>query len=246
MKKFKIYCLKCPISKEIRYIGVTTQKLSVRLSQHIWDSKKRSTMYKSNWINSLSEKPLIELIEEVNELNWEEREIYWINFYKSGKLTNYCKGGKGVVIDRHSSGKERSAKAKYKKVLQISKDKVIIKEWESPTIAAKELGISRMALQKCCSKSKNNIFSYGFYWVYLEEYLKEDFKYKIKKDISERKDIKKVYFKNLETNEIGIYNTIIEAATENNSTRRILTLALKKGTKTINNKILSFNQKDIV
>ena len=99
-----IYKLICPIENDIRYIGQTTKTLEYRLSRHI--SKTLSNIntgkkltYKENWIkklyeNGLIDKLIIEKVEEceINELN--DREIYWISFYKNDKrLTNLTDGG---------------------------------------------------------------------------------------------------------------------------------------------------------
>lgn len=94
----KIYCLKDPITNEIRYIGKTSIALHKRLSAHCKDKKPS---YKKNWITSLKRKglkPVIEIIEIAKEDNWAERERYWINFYKEKnyKITNISLGGTGL------------------------------------------------------------------------------------------------------------------------------------------------------
>ena len=66
MISHKLYFLKDPESKEIRYVGITKKKLYKRLSEHIGKSKKASC-HRHHWINSLSRrnlKPLIELFLE--------------------------------------------------------------------------------------------------------------------------------------------------------------------------------------
>lgn len=95
-----IYKLIDPISNEIRYIG-KTGNLKNRFAHHISHSKKLKS-HISNWITSLVKQnklPIIEVIETCNEDNWEEREIYWISFYKSKKLCNVHSGGKLRCID---------------------------------------------------------------------------------------------------------------------------------------------------
>lgn len=42
--KYQIYSLNNPITNEIKYIGVTKNLLSKRLSQHIGDCKKKSKL----------------------------------------------------------------------------------------------------------------------------------------------------------------------------------------------------------
>jgi group I intron endonuclease len=95
METIYIYKLIDPISNDVRYVG-KTNNLNRRLSAHI----KRSTTNKyhsARWINSLIDKgfkPLISIIEECTEKNWEEREIYWISYYREKyDLTNILDGG---------------------------------------------------------------------------------------------------------------------------------------------------------
>jgi hypothetical protein len=98
MKKVLIYALICPKAKEIRYIGKTIQSLKSRLKGHLY-IPKNDTTYRANWIRDLRKDKLIPeiiLIEECNESNWVEREIYWIDYYsKLVNLVNYSKGGNG-------------------------------------------------------------------------------------------------------------------------------------------------------
>lgn len=96
-RKVKIYTLKHPDTLEVRYVGKTVRSLSRRLGNHI-DNAKRSKHNKhlSNWIlNILSngKRPIIELIEEVDNSVWQEREKYWITQYPN--LINLTEGGDG-------------------------------------------------------------------------------------------------------------------------------------------------------
>jgi group I intron endonuclease len=95
--KYTIYKLIDPISNEIRYIGLTFNDLKQRLKSHYSENSKS---HKSNWVKSLKLnglKPIIESIEE-NILSYNEvceREIYWIDKFKSEghPLTNTDSGG---------------------------------------------------------------------------------------------------------------------------------------------------------
>lgn len=95
--KYTIYKLIDPITNQVRYVGLTFNDLKQRLKSHC---SEKSKSHKSNWINQLKlkgMKPLIELIEE-NISSYEEccdREIYWIDKYKSEghPLTNMATGG---------------------------------------------------------------------------------------------------------------------------------------------------------
>jgi group I intron endonuclease len=95
--KYTIYKLIDPITNDIRYIGLTFNDLNQRLKSHCSENSKS---HKSNWVQSLRKqglKPVIESIED-NILSYEEvcdREIYWIEKYKSEghPLTNMTSGG---------------------------------------------------------------------------------------------------------------------------------------------------------
>ena len=167
-REFKIYCLKSPDTLEIKYIGVTVNTLSARLSQHIFDSKKGGT-YKRNWINLIlkqNKKPKIELVEICNYNNWEEREKYWINYYNN--LTNTHKGGIGIVINRSEESKFKSIKAKFKSIIAISKDKKFIKKYDSLKQCSEELKIPSPSITWVLKFSNKS--AYGYHFVYTENY----------------------------------------------------------------------------
>lgn len=97
MVKIYIYSLIDPFTNEIRYVG-KTKNLEKRFRHHINNSKKRN-YHSANWIKSLlikNRKPKIEILEECTKDNWEEREKYWISYYrKTYDLTNILDGGNG-------------------------------------------------------------------------------------------------------------------------------------------------------
>ena len=132
----KIYSLKDPITLEIKYIGKTIRKLEQRLAQH-YHSPNRHNYYNACWINSLKIKelkPIIELIDLVSDNEWEEKEIYWIKYYRDlgFKLTNYLDGGKSGMLGKHHTDEAKakiSRKGKEhcwysRKHSQESKDKI--------------------------------------------------------------------------------------------------------------------------
>lgn len=174
---YKIYCLKDPRTLEIRYIGVTTNTLGQRLSQHIHDSKKREFTHKSKWINELRKlelKPSIDLVETCTNNNWEDREKYWIS--KISNLTNTHLGGKGIVINRKYSSIERSIRAKYKSIIQLSKTGKFINKFESISIATKSLGLkSQSSICNILHHSGLGVLSKDCLWVYEKDYLSNNY-----------------------------------------------------------------------
>ena len=90
-----IYGLKIKGQDEFRYIG-RTNNIKRRLAQHINQVKGNS--YKVNWIKKnikIGNEILLEIIEIVDNLNWVEKEIFYINKYKNlgHRLTNILSGG---------------------------------------------------------------------------------------------------------------------------------------------------------
>lgn len=134
MKKGYVYSLICPLISEIRYIGITKNKLEYRLNKHIREIDKSNT-HKNNWLKIIRSKGLldklkIELIEECDLHELPKREIYWIDFYKKHnlKLTNSTIGGEGIIGYKHTIEakkkiSERSKKPR-KKMSEIAKNNI--------------------------------------------------------------------------------------------------------------------------
>lgn len=96
-----IYGLVDPRTNQIRYVGKSVDP-DKRLSQgHLLPSNLKQKLYKNHWLKellSLNLSPEIAILESCNEANWEEREKYWIKFYREiigDKLTNATEGGIG-------------------------------------------------------------------------------------------------------------------------------------------------------
>lgn len=96
-----IYGLRCPVTGIIRYVGKTNDPV-VRLRFHR-DGHGKAPKCKS-WIQSIQRlgyQPLLEILEEVTDLNWQDRERFWIaqqRLLVGSKLTNICEGGRGVIV----------------------------------------------------------------------------------------------------------------------------------------------------
>lgn len=103
-----IYCLVCPLSGGIRYIGKSIRPKE-RLQNHM---NEKSKCHRSNWLASLKSiglKPELVILEEVSDdQSWQEREKHWIYHGKElgWKLTNNTSGGDGVV-NLHPDSRER-------------------------------------------------------------------------------------------------------------------------------------------
>lgn len=95
-----IYALVDPRSPDdIRYIGKSFD-VNKRLKGHLSKDSLKTQSHKNNWIKSLlggGVRPGIMEIESCPISGWEQREIYWIDYYKSKghRLTNGTDGGGG-------------------------------------------------------------------------------------------------------------------------------------------------------
>ncbi len=102
MEKIFIYGLVCPTSEKVQYVG-KTKDIEKRLSQHITRAKFMGHLRgKNEWIRALlilNMKPKIKILEECEENNWEEREIYWISYYTNlNPLFNKSVGGEDSIF----------------------------------------------------------------------------------------------------------------------------------------------------
>jgi len=105
----KIYTLTDPLTNQIRYVGKTIQSLSVRRNRHVQDAKRRLN-HRACWIRGLlakGVKPIIELLEEVPNADWQESERFYISYFRflGFRLTNILDGGDCNVPMKYISKK---------------------------------------------------------------------------------------------------------------------------------------------
>ena len=161
----KIYTLAHPITKEVRYVGVTTARLSQRLAQHIWGARNKVS-YKSSWIKKTidltGQYPIIELVEQIDDTDWEWIERYWISQFKQWgfNLVNTDKGGKGVC--RNVEGRVRTIDAHKKPLYQYNLDGTFVQEWSSIREANTFYAGTGTAIYQCSYGSSKT--SHGFRW----------------------------------------------------------------------------------
>jgi hypothetical protein len=119
-----IYSLEFP-EGNIRYIGKADNPRR-RFQGHIAELKRGTFTHKQSWLKSLiniGEKPILNIIEEVNKESWEIWERYYIALYKSWgfRLTNSTGGGDGncgenIESRRKSAEKQRELYRTGKKI----------------------------------------------------------------------------------------------------------------------------------
>lgn len=130
MEKVFIYYLS-DIQGNIRYVGKTKNIPRKRLYKHIEECKSDKPTHKINWIKSLlnkGERPIIEVVDEVPEQEWQFWEEYWISQFRQWgfNLTNLTNGGQGGNGYRHTLySKEIMRKSKLgSKLSEEQKEKI--------------------------------------------------------------------------------------------------------------------------
>lgn len=148
----KIYLLRDPNTKEVKYVGKTATSLPERLVSHLHESyhkKRKQMVFKGKWILSLLEVnqiPIIELIEEVLPEDSSNREKYWIrNYEECCSLFNAMFSTKNFIHREDL----------HKKVFQYDLNGNFISEWKSLTEVESKLGIpTGNIIQSCKGKRK--------------------------------------------------------------------------------------------
>jgi len=161
MKIIYIYGLIDPQTKEIRYIGRSSDPLRRRYEHHQLKRLKTQT-HKNKWLLSLINKGLkaeLKILEECNETNWAEREVFWIA--NTPNLTNTTKGGEGEYVNHKPAIKEEVKKRIAATVSQLHKEGVYIDSRK--ILSAKLQGIKKSNSQSIycgVSKQNNNYFAH--------------------------------------------------------------------------------------
>lgn len=233
MKRTYIYILIDPRTNMIRYVG-KADNCDNRFRKHIYEANTKNN-HKANWIKSLLKEnltPILEIIDEVDNCEWEFWECHYISLYKSWGfvLVNQTNGGEGgtmspeilKIIAIKSRGnknmkdknhtketkkiiskklkeyfikngfseviKEKqkiSQRHRQKSILQFDLKGNLIKEWNGIKEAAKTLNINYQGIQSSCHNRKK--FSYGFIWIFKNEFNETLLREKIEKANAKRK-----------------------------------------------------------
>lgn len=194
-----IYCLKDPITNDIRYIGQTIN-IKSRYRNHLNGNKFRNT-HTTNWIQSLLNnnlKPIIEIIDTCNIEDLDKIEQKYIKEYKDKgfNLTNHSIGGHSSLGCKHSleSRLKRSINSKGRKII-----------YSDESIKSKKLKHSEY-LKNNPSQRIDNILS-----------KKDRYKAALKGNkIASEKAKKKVLKLDINNNIIKEYKSVKEAALDNN------------------------------
>ena len=134
--KVYIYGLKDPRDCQIKYNGKTIN-IDRRYKEHIQTHRNRKSK-KNSWIINLIKnglEPIMEIIEECNLDNWEEREIFWISYYKElgFNLKNTQNGGgrtKYVFSELARKNMSDSQKIRWTRNMRNKKGNYVLSEEE--------------------------------------------------------------------------------------------------------------------
>lgn len=171
---FKIYCLKCPFTLEIKYIGVTSQSLKERLYKHIYEAKstkRNKNDLKSFWIRDTLKKgkrPIICLIEYAKSKNFAIKEFLWQKtFEKSIVNTKFSVRGNSLVLNRTSESIRRSSESHFRQVVAFNNEKKPL-FFNSLKESSKNLNIPITSIIEVLSNRCKS--AYGYHFVYRENF----------------------------------------------------------------------------
>lgn len=161
---------------DIRYVGVTTVTLKVRMSGHKYNAltKKKATPVYNWWRKRVKEGYAIYIEEiEAYQLNdWEAREQYWIRHYKQMgfQLLNVSQGGAGIVTKtmRSIESRQRSIDAHKIPVVALTLDGKFYKEFPSASEAANTFKCVHTAITNAISGFSKS--ACGYMWLQKKDY----------------------------------------------------------------------------
>lgn len=176
-----IYIITCLISNK-SYIG-QAKDIRKRLREHLmalnYYHKNGINKYKENdhlikaWNKYGENNFMFDILELCNIDKLNDREIYWISYYKSYENGyNMTCGGQNNFAVSEWSDKDRKYFSNIKNpktVLQIDFDGNVVREFWSVAQASKILNIDSRGIYSCCNKGISKSSS-GFIWCYKEDY----------------------------------------------------------------------------
>jgi len=162
-----IYVLRDPETKDIRYVGKSNNPKR-RLYNHLRKYKDVGT-HKRNWIDSLKDKPILEIIKEVPKSEWQTYEKYYIEYYLSigCNLVNWGDGGEGLTYGNQTSFKKGQG---GRRVVAIHKDGSLFKEFESVKKLAEFFDkVGNGGFFQVLKKNRR--FFVGYNYLYYDDYI---------------------------------------------------------------------------
>lgn len=170
-----IYSLHCPITNNAMYVGKSISPKK-RLKEH-WRERFKLSTPKAKWLQSLSNKPKLYILQSCNNSNWVKFEKWWISYFnKKVKLTNVGNAGAGSRAYRkcsESTKKKHSQRMKaihndpikskklYKRVSEGLKGKINpsfykMQDYNRKNLKSKEFYklLNKKVIEKCAKTYK--------------------------------------------------------------------------------------------
>lgn len=183
MKTKLIYTLSDPNTGIVKYIG-KTNNLKKRLSSHLSNNHLSKRTKKNNWIISLLRKnqlPIIEVLDEVDSIDIDFYEIFYISLFKSWgfDLLNGTEGGDGFdwtgkKHNKISKIKNRVNSPNRKSVAQFDLEGNLINKYHSLREAALAVNGDRTHISRACKGILKT--SSGFKWEFIDNINNYNFK----------------------------------------------------------------------
>lgn len=248
IKKQFIYVLKDPTTDEIRYVGKTSNPKD-RLSRHLQKSYLDGgdkNFHKSRWIKkllSIGERPTMSVIQECDDTNVNELEIYWIDKMKKDghNLTNMSIGGE-VDVDwtgrKHTQESINKNKESHKDcsklIIEYDLSGNILNEYTSLMNAHKKTGYHIYLISKCCKEKKYYTVGGDKFWGNIKNGEPRTFRYKgdIFDYVPYNKNIqinsKKICKYNLDGELLEIYESIRDTSKSNDINKSNISSCCKR------------------
>lgn len=182
-----------------------------------------------------------EILEYCTKEDLDNREIYYINYYKSDDRRfgyNLNKGGcgnKGYELSETARNKIINSDYNIKRskpIYQINEDGVIVNKFRNANEIETKLGFQHFNILQCCK----NVYKqfYGYKWLYVEDYKEDkDYSFKYSKN-------RKILQYNLEGELINIWDNLTTAAKSLNITKTAINNVIKHKMNTCLNYIFCY------
>jgi group I intron endonuclease len=177
------------------------------------------------------------ILEEVILNNINDKEQYWIAYFKSYDENfgyNKTMGGDGGNLTIETKLKISKTSPNRKIIYQFSKEGELIRTWNGVRDAEREFGFLSSTISKACSSNTNNNSAYGFYWSYDENL-------NILHGIGQQNNKFKVQQISLDGELIKIWDSISLASKETTSSKSSIIRCCKNKQKTCNNFIWKYS-----
>ena len=192
-----------------------------------------------------------DIIEECTVDNIDEREIFWIDYYKAMNSTygyNMTLGGQGSHgYSWSNEGKQHLSDIRNPEaILQLDLNGNIIERWRSGSYAARETGFPVSGIMNCLRDDGDQYQAHGCIWIYEYKYYSKEFDINayINKHIKPRP---KIIEYDLYGNINKIWNNAVEIMNEYGEKSVIykaLTCVLKHDRRSIKGKIFLYENDD--